>query len=251
MEEDPLVEGPLISPHVLDSDIKSEFQKLPTWWFAFLLSFLHVAFVILSIVLAVFCSIREDNTEECKRYLQDFKTKTVIVISKVALWLLHAVFEQFVQHHHSRTRNRGYLQFYRSTRNLKHLPLFIHSAGNAGLLLVLSMKLSFPTDNHLYMYIILGLLGLELCFSIPCLIIYTVKVINFNKEKPGPDISQEERSNAYPSRRSLINTETGFRDCSSLEEVVEKQADLIEYLKQRNSLLSKRILSLTSQQHRD
>ena len=41
------------------------------------------------------------------------------------------------------------------------------------------------------------------------------------------------------------------RDGSSLEEVVEKQADLIEYLKQHNTLLSKRILALTSQQIRD
>lgn len=37
------------------------------------------------------------------------------------------------------------------------------------------------------------------------------------------------------------------RDGSSLEEVVEKQADLIEYLKQHNSLLSKRLLNLTAQ----
>ncbi|KAG9330823.1 hypothetical protein JZ751_021947 [Albula glossodonta] len=41
------------------------------------------------------------------------------------------------------------------------------------------------------------------------------------------------------------------RDGSNLEDVVEKQADLIEYLKQHNSLLSKRILSLTAQQIRD
>lgn len=37
------------------------------------------------------------------------------------------------------------------------------------------------------------------------------------------------------------------REGSSLEEVVEKQADLIEYLKQHNTLLSKRLLNLTAQ----
>lgn len=37
------------------------------------------------------------------------------------------------------------------------------------------------------------------------------------------------------------------REGSSLEEVVEKQADLIEYLKQHNNLLSKRLLNLTTQ----
>lgn len=37
------------------------------------------------------------------------------------------------------------------------------------------------------------------------------------------------------------------REGSSLEEVVEKQADLIEYLKQHNTLLSKRLLNLSAQ----
>lgn len=37
------------------------------------------------------------------------------------------------------------------------------------------------------------------------------------------------------------------RECSSLEEVVEKQADLIEYLKEHNAQLSKRLLNLTAQ----
>lgn len=37
------------------------------------------------------------------------------------------------------------------------------------------------------------------------------------------------------------------RGGSNLEEVVEKQADLIEYLKQHNTRLSKRLLSLTAQ----
>lgn len=40
------------------------------------------------------------------------------------------------------------------------------------------------------------------------------------------------------------------RDGSSLEDVVEKQADLIDYLKQHNSVLSRRILTLTDQQIR-
>lgn len=38
-----------------------------------------------------------------------------------------------------------------------------------------------------------------------------------------------------------------IREGSNLEEVVEKQADLIEYLKQHNTLLSKRLLNLTAQ----
>ncbi|XP_052356831.1 transmembrane protein 192-like [Oncorhynchus keta] len=68
-----------------------------------------------------------------------------------------------------------------------------------------------------------------------------VRVVRFNRDRAGPDISQEEPSNSYNT------TETGFREGSSLEEVVEKQADLIDYLKQHNTLLSKRLLNMTVQ----
>ncbi|MBN3295458.1 TM192 protein, partial [Amia calva] len=250
LEEDALVDGPLISPDALDSDIKPEFQKLPTCWFALILLLVNVAFVGLSSALAVFCSIKQDNADECKRYIHDFESKTVIVFAKVALWLLHVLFEHVVQRQHSRWRSRGYLHFYRSTRNVKRLPLFVQSVGNAALLLVLSARLSLPGDRHLYMYLLLGVLGLELCFSAPVLLFYAVKVMKFNKQKPGPDISQEDRSLTSSDNRNHIHSETGFRDGSSLEDVVEKQADLIEYLKQHNTLLSKRILTLTSQQIR-
>jgi hypothetical protein len=37
------------------------------------------------------------------------------------------------------------------------------------------------------------------------------------------------------------------REGCGLEEVVEKQADLIEYLKQHNTLLSKRLLNQSAQ----
>ncbi|XP_023655193.2 transmembrane protein 192 isoform X1 [Paramormyrops kingsleyae] len=251
IEDDPLVDGPLISPDALDAEIKSEFHKLPTSWVALLLIFIHVIFVCLSVVLAVYCSILEDVIHQCHRYLQDFHSQTVIIFAKVSLWLLFVAFERFVQYQHKRVRGRGYLHFYRSTRSMKRLPLLVHSAGNATVMLVLSTQLSLPSAGHMYTYLLLGVLGLELLFSIPCLLAYTVKVVNFNKEKPSPDVCQEERMHAYSGPGSIIDTETGFREGSNLDEVVEKQADLIEYLKQHNSLLSKRILSLTSQQIRD
>ncbi|XP_064193562.1 transmembrane protein 192 isoform X3 [Anguilla rostrata] len=206
LDEDPLNDGPLISPEILDSAIKKEFQKLPTSWAALLLSLLHVAFVCLSAALAVYCTILSSHRSQCLSLLQGLESPTVIVFAKVCLWVLQVAFEHFVHRHHGRVRSRGYLRFYRATRNLKTLPVYIHSA---------------------------------------------VRVQNFNRERPEPDVSQEERSHGYPGNAHPLCTETGFRDGSNLEDVVEKQADLIEYLQQHNTLLSKRILSLTSQQMRE
>ncbi|XP_041083923.1 transmembrane protein 192-like [Polyodon spathula] len=224
------VDDPVIPPDVLDSATTPQFQSLPTSWLAILLTCIHASAFGLSVALAVFCSIKESQFN-CQKYIQ---TPTIIVIAKLALWLLTTVFERYVQHHHNWTRNKGYLQFYRSTRNLKCLPFFIHSAGNAVFLLILSSK----SMEHLYVYLMLGVLMLELCFSIPFLLFYVVKVMHFNTKKLAADINQEGLS------------KIDFRNSSSVE-VMEKQADLIEYLKQQNRLLSEQLLSLTSKQVRD
>lgn len=70
-----------------------------------------------------------------------------------------------------------------------------------------------------------------------------MKVRKFNKAKPQPDILEEEKVHAYPSN---ITSETGFRTISSLEEIIEKQGDIIVYLKRHSALLSKRLLAFTS-----
>ncbi|KAK6324370.1 hypothetical protein J4Q44_G00037120 [Coregonus suidteri] len=228
VEEDPLVDGPLIPPDALQSAIRREFTTLHTHCPAVLLILLEVAYVSLSVCVAVVC-VLEVGREECVSVLGNVRGQSVVAMGKVCVWLCVLLFGVCVQHHHSRVRSRGYLRFYRETRTLKHLPLIIHSAGNAAVLVVLSADLS--EAEHLPVYLLLGILGLELL----------TWVVRFNRERAGPDISQDEQSNSYNT------TETGFREGSSLEEVVEKQADLIDYLKQHNTLLSKRLLNMTAQ----
>lgn len=118
-----------------------------------------------------------------------------------------------------------------------------HSAGNTALLLTLCVQHSFPEPSRLYLDLILAILALELVCSLICQLIYSVKIRKFNKAKPQPDILEEEKIYTYPSN---IKSETGFRTVSSLEEIVEKQGDIIVYLKRHNALLSKRLLAFTS-----
>ncbi|XP_072240968.1 transmembrane protein 192 isoform X2 [Leuresthes tenuis] len=241
LEEDSLVDGPLISADALHSAIRREFQAVPTPCHASLLSLLHVLYVVLSICVAVLCVLKLGEQEVCMSILGNVKGDSVIVFGKVALWVLVLIFTGCVQHHHNRVRSRGYLRFYRQTQRLKHVPLTIHSAGNVLTLVLLATKLSQTVRT----YALLIVLGLELLVAVPCLLYYTVKVMQFNRARAAPDVSQEELSHTYSV--TSVPTETGFRGSSSLEEVVEKQADLIEYLKQHNTLLSKRLLNLTAQ----
>ncbi|KAI3353307.1 hypothetical protein L3Q82_019849, partial [Scortum barcoo] len=241
LDEDSLVDGPLISPDALHSAIRREFQTVPTPCHAGLLSLLHIVYVVLSVCLAVMCMLKLGQEDVCASILHNVQGDSVILFGKVCLWVLVLLFTRCVQHHHSRARRRGYLRFYRQTQGLKHLPLTVHSAGNVLLLFVLAARFSL----NLYTYVLLSILGLELLVSLTCLLYYTVKVMQFNRERAAPDVSQEEHSHNFSV--TSLPTETGFREGSSLEEVVEKQADLIEYLKQHNTLLSKRLLNLTSQ----
>ncbi|XP_055406119.1 transmembrane protein 192 isoform X2 [Bubalus kerabau] len=77
----------------------------------------------------------------------------------------------------------------------------------------------------------------------PLMIHSTVKIQKFNKAKPQPDVLEEEKIYAYSNN---ITSETGFRPLSSLEELVEKQGDIIVYLKRHNALLSQRLLAFSS-----
>lgn len=240
-EEDPLVDGPLISADALHSAIRREFQTIPTSCHAGLLSFLHVVFVVLSVCLAVLCVLKVGQEDVCKSILGHLQGDSIILFGKVCLWVMVLLYTKCTQHHHSRARSRGYLRFYRQMQKVRQLPLDIHSAGNVLLLIVLAAQLAHP----LQIYMLLSIIGLELLVALPCLLYYTVKVMQFNRERAPPDVSQDDNSLNY----SITNlpSEMGFREGSSLEEVVEKQADLIEYLKQHNSLLSKRLLNLTAQ----
>uniref|UniRef100_A0A8C8UK92 Transmembrane protein 192 n=1 Tax=Peromyscus maniculatus bairdii TaxID=230844 RepID=A0A8C8UK92_PERMB len=80
--------------------------------------------------------------------------------------------------------------------------------------------------------------------TLPLMVHSSVKVRRFNRAKPQPDVLEEEKISAYPSSAA---SETGFRTISHLEEIVEKQGDIIAYLKRHNALLSKRLLELASQ----
>ncbi|XP_008291219.1 transmembrane protein 192 isoform X2 [Stegastes partitus] len=241
MEEDSLVDGPLISADALHSAIRREFQPVPTHFHAGLLSVLHVLYVVLSICLGVLCVLKFGQEDVCMKILGNVKGDSVIVFAKVALWALVVLFTVCVRRHHNRVRSRGYLRFYRQTQDLRYLPLTIHSTGSVALLALLAARLS----QTVHTYMMLSVLGLELLVTVPSLIYYTVKVMQFNGERAAPDVSQEEISHTYSV--SSQPTETGFRGGSSLEEVVEKQADLIEYLKQHNTLLSKRLLNLAAE----
>ncbi|KAM4708915.1 transmembrane protein 192 [Discoglossus pictus] len=242
VDEDCFLDAPLLPSQKLQPEIKPSFHSIPTVLVSILLLLVQVSYVTLSFVSALFCV---NDEEKCKPYIKPFQLNTIVIIAKVILWLLHVLNERFVEYQHSKSKGRGYLNLYRSTRHLKRLPLLTHSTGNAALLVIISAQNSFAGSGHLYVYLILSVLGLELILSLVFFTIYTVRVYQFNHSMPSPDIIEEEKIHAYQRH---VNPEIGFREGASLEDIVEKQGDTIEYLQRHNALLSKQLLAATSHQ---
>ncbi|KAG9479962.1 transmembrane protein 192 isoform X1 [Eleutherodactylus coqui] len=240
-DDECLLDAPLLPSQKLQSEIRPTFHPVPTVAVSIILLLIQVAFVALTSVAVYFCVFNGDK-DLCKQYITPFDLTNTVIISKVILWLLHVVNERFINHQHCKAKSRGYLNLYRSTRHLKTSPLIIHSTGNAAVLLIMSVKDFFGYDD---LYFILGVLVLELILSVIFLLIYTVQICKFNKSMPRPDIIEEEQMHAFQSR---VNPGIGFREGASLEDVVEKQGDTIEYLQRHNALLSRQLLSLTKQQ---
>ncbi|XP_042556881.1 transmembrane protein 192 isoform X2 [Dipodomys spectabilis] len=244
VEDEPLLGAQLPPQHSLQAHFRPRFHPVPTVLIASLLLVLHVVFVTLAFLTGVLCTLNHPNDDDkCPgNYTNPLKVQTVIILGKVILWILHMFLERYIQCHHSKARKQGYNQLYRSTRHLKSLAFTIHSTGNTALLLILGLQHSFPEFSWLFLLLILTTLGLELICSFTWLLLYAVKIGRFNRAKPQPDVLEEEKIYAYPSS---IPSETGFRTVSSLEEIVEKQGDIILCLKRHNALLSKRLLALT------
>ncbi|NXK60646.1 TM192 protein, partial [Sylvietta virens] len=246
LEDDPLLDAPLISSHTPPSLFLPRFHAVPAVLLATPPLLFFVAFVVPPPLFFLFCSYTNPNQDKCPPpYFFSLKVQTVIIIAKVPPPVFFSLFERYVQHHHSRVRRRGYFSIYRSTRHLKRLPPPIFFSGNTALLLIPPPQLFFPDHSKVYLYLILAPPSLFLISSLTCLVIYTVKISNFNRAKPPPHIFFEEKMYAYPSH---ITSPPRFFFEFCIHFIFFKQGDVIEYLQRHNALLSKRLLALTSQQ---
>ncbi|CAH2300556.1 transmembrane 192 isoform X1 [Pelobates cultripes] len=203
-DEECLIDATLLPSDKLQSDIRPMFNPIPTVPISILLAVIQLVFVTLTVVSAYFCMYAEAEVKEkkCKPYIEPFQLNTIVVIAKVFLWIIHVINERFVQYHHTKIRNHGYLNLYRSTKHLKRLPFIVLSTGNTAILVIVSVQDSFENSGHLYISLILSVLILELILSLTYLLIYAGKIYRFNSSKPRPDIIEEENLNMYQRNTS-------------------------------------------------
>lgn len=191
-----------------------------------------------------------------------------------ALWLITLFADHLVKAKHHDLRICGYLDFYQSTYQHIRTPLFIVSLWNTTYLFL--AVLLHHTHKHNYeeychssrwfspLNYIMLLTTLELSIIFPVYVTYISKffylcvvvhilqwalfierVLKINRTKPPPDVMREEWLANFT--QNSYSGEVGYYQRGTiLSDLLEKQADLIRYLRDHNVKLSHRIMLLAS-----
>ncbi|XP_052805755.1 transmembrane protein 192-like [Mya arenaria] len=167
------------------------------------------------------------------------------------VWFIQLAIDRYYRNQHYRSRLFGYLNFYRQTRNIRRLPLVVASAALSILLITTQIIMEKcvhqvkcgPLSREGYIQIVVSV---SCALQIGLLVIYSIRTIQFNRSGASPDVNQEELMTSFLQTNS-ISSDIGFRDAGLLDQVLEKQADMIRYLRQHNEQLSRRILTLSEE----
>ncbi|XP_064407650.1 transmembrane protein 192-like [Halichondria panicea] len=196
-----------------------------------------------------------DRDEPTDAPLQPAKMPDYIVacfaIAHVLVWGIVGVFDRIVQWRHQILRRKGYLKFYSKMKNIRRIPFIVVSIGQALVLVFVSLLYVFQVKEYSLLnglravdglYI---LVGVEMLIVEPCLIYYIARATWFNYTRQPPDVIKDTQVGPRGSTTSV--SAVGFRDGEDLDELLERQADMIRYLQQHNANLGRRILELQSQ----
>ncbi|KAG0713921.1 Transmembrane protein 192 [Chionoecetes opilio] len=186
---------------------------------------------------------------------QDAKTDSFSGLQylHVSLWAVVMLLTWYIKGQHKNSRILGYHDFYNSTRHLHRTSFYIMSGANVILMVVgclvrdyclggpsarCSVGISLSPVNYQQIVFLL-----EVVTAIPFIIKHIVLVVRFNAAAAPPDTLADDLALRISGPESYV----GVRGPSSLEWVLERQADLLQVLRHRNALLTQQVYSLTQQ----
>ncbi|XP_031825663.1 transmembrane protein 192 isoform X2 [Nomia melanderi] len=233
---------------VLSSQEEDEFKTLDT---VPIVSVPLVFGVCLEIAGIIFVCVWPEERNKCDTYF-------IYLYLHCAYWLIIMMTDHFVKAKHHNLRIYGYLDFYQSTYQHIRTPLFIASLWIVCyLMLAVILHHTHKMNYEQYcrasewftpLNYIVFLTTLELLIIVPVYVNYIKRVLKFNKVRPPPDVTREEWLSSFTQDTYAGSGEVGYHHTgSNLEELLEKQADLIRYLRDHNVKLSHRMMMLAVQ----
>jgi hypothetical protein len=155
------------------------------------------------------------------------------------LWVVVALVTMQQTYAHSRSRTVGYLSFYRQSLFIRRVPLYVLSLGSNVLLVLLAIM----RDNTHSVFALQLVVSVETVVCLAASLMYMIGLSRFNKRRDLPDVHRELLSRAGGASLSESANEKGVE----MGDTLEKQADIIRFMKQHNDSLSRRIRHLTDQ----
>ncbi|XP_069671713.1 transmembrane protein 192 isoform X1 [Periplaneta americana] len=231
---------------VLGGDVARKFSPLNTVAVVTLELLISIGVLIAAILLA---TVWPDEFDRCEPYF-------IVLYVHAAFWCVSLGVDKHVKEKHHELRVNGYLEFYRQTHSHSRIPLCIVSLWNA-VLLVLSTVFQHLYEDFRQQCTVSGfakpvnylciIIAVETVLLTCTIILYIRRVVQFNSSKPPPDVLREEWMISF-IQDSYSGGEVGYRERGDhIHDLLEKQADLIRYLKDRNTKLSHKIMLLSTQ----
>ncbi|KAF7283993.1 hypothetical protein GWI33_022810 [Rhynchophorus ferrugineus] len=205
---------------------------------------IHLLFTFILDVVAIVYAIRHpDKHSKCKEYF-------LILYLHVAYWFITYILERIVKYCHHKIQLNGYFEFHNLTKRHTNTPVFIVTLSTVILLLTQTLMQYYYPDNFANKCInggafspifnICAIVLVESCIIAGVNISYIVKVMNFNKIQAPPDVQKEEwLRSANPE--TFTQTEIGYKEMAGkVYDFLERQAELITFLKEQNSILAEK-----------
>jgi len=178
------------------------------------------------------------------------ETFSVMVYSQFALWFGFLITDQILHYAHKSSKLQGYIEFYIKTKNIRRAPFYVLCFGN-NVLIVAVMIMHDACDmrpgcnkSFLKLDFLRGVLVFE-GLVVLCLVVWYVrKLLKHNKGEFPPDLEREEFF------RSIMDP-VAEQGEPLREEMMEKQAEVINYLQILRDRLGKDIQDLQDQLNTD
>lgn len=172
----------------------------------------------------------------------------IMLYLRTAFWLLTYLFDRFIKHRHEQLRLNGYHDFHRATAVHKGIPLCIVSLWNTVIMTIQTLIQHYYGPNfgfHCVQVMLSPIVYITLFSCVETIIFvavhgsYIMKVLNFNSLQPAPDAM------ACGGSHSIHGGSVGLTQRGAdVAELLEKQADLINYLKDHNDRLNETVWTL-------
>jgi TMEM192 family len=171
-----------------------------------------------------------------------------MLYARAGFFLVTWIFDFIVRYHHDQLRLDGYHDFYRSTKVHKSIPLTIVSLWNSAFLAVSAGLQHFYGDGFFlqcletYASPVIYITAFSVAETLIFFVThgsYINRVLKFNSLQMPPDALQG------------INSAAGsvglMQRGSDVTELLEKQADLIVYLQNKQQNLNQKIMQMSNQ----